>query len=275
MSSHALAPDWDFTTLASVADALRVFAELRGRVCLCRGQSRCHGGLVPSIDRGPLQRLGRLEKLTFERQSIDLFRSTARFFSDPGEQRTLSTDIGTLRLLRHYDVPTRLLDWSLSPYVAAYFSACDDDSEDGEIWSFNEPLYEKKGAEQWTRHPETTIDGSGDPSKFDPRLTTAFGVAEPSDWFVCHFYPYFDGFHRENAQAGAYSFTARFGRDHAAMIASLLQDRNGYHRYVVSAHLKSDLKRELREKHGIWRGSLFPDVAGAAATARTLFPSGV
>jgi hypothetical protein len=273
MSLHPVAHDWDFTELTSVADALRVFADLRGRAWLCRGQSKCHGGLVPSIDRGPLQGLDRIQKLTLERQSIDLFRSTVRFFSDPGEQSALSSDIGALMVLRHHDVPTRLLDWSLSPYVAAYFSVCDNDSENGEIWSFNEPLYEKKGREQWTQFPETTIDGSGDPSRFDSNLTAAFSITEPSDWFVCHFYP--GGFPRQRAQNGAYSFTPRFDRDHAGAIAKLLEDPSHYHLYIVSARLKRDLLTELREKHGIWRGSLFPDVAGAAAVARTVFPNGV
>jgi hypothetical protein len=40
---------------------------------------------------------------------------------------------------------------------------------------------------------------------------------------------------------------------------------------VISATLKPDLRKLLREKHGIWRGSLFPDAAGAADTARVLF----
>ena len=273
MSSNADTQGWSSTTLNSLGEAMAVFAELRGRAWLCRGQSSCHRGLLPTIDRGVLRGLDRLKKLTLERQSIDLFRSTAQFFSDPGEQAAVTSDIGALMVLRHYDVPTRLLDWSLSPYVAAYFAACDNDSADGEIWSFDESLYAKKGTEQWTRFPETTIDGSGDPAKFDHRLTTAFGTPEPSDWFVCQFYP--GGFHRQTAQTGAYTFTPRFDRDHADAIARLLGNRKSYHRYVVSAKLKVELRAELREKHGIWRGSLFPDAAGAAATARTVFPDGV
>jgi hypothetical protein len=179
----------------------------------------------------------------------------------------LADDIVALMVLRHYEVPTRILDWSMSPYVAAYFAVCNHNSEDGEIWSFDEPLYEQMGKKQWEKWPETTSDGSGDPSKFAAELT-AFTLKEPPDWFVCHFYT---GFHRQNAQAGAYTITARFGRDHAVAIANLLSDCSYFHRYVIRAELKATLRQTLREEHGIWRGSLFPDSAGAAVTAATVF----
>lgn len=259
---------WKVTTLESEAEVFRVLAELRGQRWFCRGQSKCYGSLLPTIDRDSTKGLSCFEKLTLERQSIDLFRSTVQYFADSREQEAKSNDLIALMLLRHYNVPTRLLDWSLSPYVAAYFSVCSDDEKDGEIWGFDERLYEQKGRKQWTKYPETTIDGSGDPSKFDYSLTTAFGVQEPSDWFVCQFYV---GFPRQIAQEGAYSITARFGRDHAEAIAHLLKKSDHYHWYVIRANLKPALRRTLREKHGIWRGSLFPDVAGAAETACTVF----
>jgi len=136
---------WNTTPLTSEAEALQVLAELRGKQWLCRGQSKRRKSLVPSIDREPRQNLSRHEKLTLERQSIDVFRSTARFFADPGEQAALDNDIAALMVLRHYGVPTRLLDWSWSPHVAAYFAVQDHNTEDGEIWSFDERLYERIG----------------------------------------------------------------------------------------------------------------------------------
>ncbi len=257
---------WNTTILDSEAKALHVLTELRGKRWLCRGQPKRYDGLVPLIDRKPRHNFSRLDKLALERQSIDIFRSTARFFSDRGEQDALVKDITALMVLRNYGVPTRLLDWSQSPYVAAYFAVCDHDTEDGEIWSFDEPLYELKGREQWKKWPETTIDGSGDNFKAE---LTAFTLEEPPDWFVCFFYP--PGFPRQNAQAGAYTLTARFGRDHADSIANLLVESSRYHLYIVSAKLKPILLKYLRENHGIWRGSLFPDSAGAAETAGTVF----
>jgi hypothetical protein len=61
---------------------------------------------------------------------------------------------------------------------------------------------------------------------------------------------------------------SRFGCDHSEVIARLLNDKSRHHRYVVSAKLKPALRKLLRERHGIWRGSLFPDSAGAAETAK-------
>jgi hypothetical protein len=261
-------PNWEPIKLTSETEILQALTELSIKKWLCRGQSAPYRNLVSSIERKPRQKLSRAEKLSLERQSIDIFRSTARFFADQGEKDALNEDIAALMVLQHYGVPTRLLDWSRSPFVAAYFAACEPDTEDGEIWSFDYSLYLRKGAEQWRRWPETTIDGSGDGPKFDANLT-AFTVEEPQDWFACFFYP--PGFPRQKAQEGAFSFTAQFGRDHKEAIASLLIDSSSFHLYIVPSPLKLSLRELLREKHGVWRGSLFPDSAGAASTAGAIF----
>jgi hypothetical protein len=262
-------PDsWFSTTLESETEVIQVLTELQGNRWLCRGQAENYGSLIPSIDRDERKTLSRAEKLALERQSIDIFRSTARFFADEGERDALKTDVQTLMVLRHYGVPTRLLDWSRSPFVAAYFAVCEPDTKDGEIWSFDHDQYVKKGGEQWKRWPHTTTDGSGEGPKFDGNLT-AFTVDEPVDWFVCYFNPV--GFSRQKAQSGLFTFTARFGRNHADSISNLLVENSYYHLYVVPAGLKRELRRILRERHGIWRGSMFPDSAGAAETAREVF----
>lgn len=87
-----MAHQWKSTRLTSLEETFKVLADLRGRLWLCRGQAKCYGALLPSIDRGPLEGLSRLQKLTLERQSLDLFRANVRFFSDPGEEAALTND---------------------------------------------------------------------------------------------------------------------------------------------------------------------------------------
>lgn len=250
--------------------ALETLVELAGKRWLCRGQSRATwGNLEPSIDRGPFKALGRPEKLERERRSINLFRRTARAFASAGEQEAFADDIVALMVLQHYRVPTRLLDWSLSPHVAAYFATRSGSGCDGDLWVFDHDLYATMGKLQWQQWPGTTTDRSGDAEKFDAKLT-AFSD-EPPDWFCCAFYP--AGFPRQVAQAGAYSLAANFGVDHRKKLAELLVRPSSYRRYIIKAEDKEKLRKALREEHGIWEGSLFPDSAGAASTvSREVFP---
>ena len=266
--------NWKTTILDSEEETLRVLAELQGKPWLCRGHAECSDGLASSIDRKLHQNLSRGEKLTLERQSIDEFRLRARFFASQSERNALFNDITTLILMRHYKAPTRLLDWSESPYVAAYFAVEEgNDAEDGQIWSFDRDRFGQDGEDkQWRKWPETTIDGSGDGLMFRGEMT-AFKIDEPPDWFTCYFYRL--GFPRQDAQHGAYTMTARFGRDHAEAIEEFFNDRSYHHLYVIPARLKPPLRQHLIEKYGICRGLLFPDAAGAAETAGMVFPGDV
>jgi FRG domain len=205
-----------------------------------------------------------VEKLMRERRSINFFKSTARFFM-PGEQQNLGNDVGALMVLRNYGVPTRLLDWSLSPYVAAYFGTLGDENEDGEIWTFDHDAYAEKGAAQW-------IPFGG----FPQAESTAFLLQEPDNWFVCYFYGQRAGFSRQRAQDGFCSMTPRFGCDHADAIAALLEDNTHCARYEISGSLKPSVQKILYHQHGIWRGGLFPDSSGAADTTLcTIFPESI
>lgn len=256
---------WNSTTFSDEAHALDKLTELRGNRWMCRGQPERYGCLRPSIDRDARECLSRVEKLKLERQSIDLFQSTARFFTDEGEKAALRDDVVALMVMRHYGVPTRLLDWSQSPFVAAFF-ACEAESKDGELRAFSHDKYLEKGNEQWQAMPEASRD-----KQFHASYT-AFTVAEPPDWFVCQFYT---GFPRQVAQLGFYTMTGRLGRRHDEKIATFLGDPTSHHLYVIPSRLKPKLLKLLRESHGIWRGSLFPDPAGAAATViRYIFASG-
>lgn len=258
--SGSKADNWGTTVLDSTAKIETALLDLTARRWLCRGQPRAEYRLVPSFDRHSRADKSRLEKLELERRSITLFQSTAQAFAGVGEQKALESDLVALMVMRHYGVPTRLLDWSRSPYVAAYFAASRDTGHDGAIWGFDHDGYARLGAEQWNRWPETKTDSG----EFVVELT-AFSTDEPPNWFVCQFYN--ADFPRQQAQRALYSMTARFDRDHADAIAELLVDDGLFHRYVIPAAVKSDALAFVSE-HGITRARLYPDSAGAAETVR-------
>jgi len=66
-----------------------------------------------------------------ERRLIDTFRNYAQ-----EHHPELASDWEVLALARHYRLCTRLVDWTMSPYVALFFATEDPTawSEDGVIW---------------------------------------------------------------------------------------------------------------------------------------------
>jgi len=114
-------------------DALRIGKSLRR--WLFRGQEKAEWSLKSSIERAfesrgiPITRTDPIEELIL----ID-FKSAAHLFSASVPRD--SDTIAWLALLRHHGGPTRLLDFTESFYVAAYF-AFDGATKDCAIWAFN------------------------------------------------------------------------------------------------------------------------------------------
>jgi len=91
-----------------------------------RGNGVAGAGLPTSLTR-----LGE----EYARKEPHLIRNFRKYAhpSSPGEQSLWNW----LALAQHHGLPTRLLDWTFSPYVALHFATCDLDlfAEDAEIWA--------------------------------------------------------------------------------------------------------------------------------------------
>ena len=100
-----------------------------------RGQANAAWKLEPTIER--------LQKLYFdsfmqqgEEHVRQAFKRRAHHYMQylPGDQEELEW----LALMRHHGAPTRLLDWTRSPYVAAFFAVADAGKDVGSaIWAID------------------------------------------------------------------------------------------------------------------------------------------
>jgi len=72
-----------------------------------------------------------------ERRGIRIFRRKAhQFVLDPS---ALAEDLRCLALMQHHGAPTRLLDFTKSPFVAAFF-ALQRATDDAAVWAINTPV---------------------------------------------------------------------------------------------------------------------------------------
>lgn len=89
-----------------------------------RGHGNVDWQLIPSAHR---------RHPVLEKQALQLFRHRAPSFSDSCPAH--DDYVGWLPLMQHYRLPTRLLDWTESLLVAAYFAvAAEDQKTDGVVW---------------------------------------------------------------------------------------------------------------------------------------------
>ena len=93
--------------------------------CVYRGMSDCHWGLSPSLNRACAH------DMTLEHQMLRSFRKYGY-----ADLHHVSSFWQMLAMAQQFGLPTRLLDWTYSPLVAAHFATEDQDTydRDGIIW---------------------------------------------------------------------------------------------------------------------------------------------
>jgi hypothetical protein len=109
-----------------------------------RGQAVSTWGLTPTLARTiPLGSMTVAEIEQLELAAIEKFRQDAHDIMKDNADYVLNpptTPVDWLALMQQYRVPTRLLDWTFSPYVAAYFAVAsfEHSETEGAIWFFDE-----------------------------------------------------------------------------------------------------------------------------------------
>ena len=121
-----------------------------------RGQRQADWRLVSSLSRYlqnfvPDRSFWQLR----EARAIRIFRRKAHNYLD--DLRTLDDDLRCLALMQHHGAPTRLLDFTKSPYVAAFF-ALEGATDDASVYALNTPVLWHKTPRGFPDLTHDTID---------------------------------------------------------------------------------------------------------------------
>lgn len=196
-----------------------------------------------------------------EQRALRVFRRKAHIYLDRAP--AAGDDLRWLALMQHHGAPTRLLDFTKSPYVAAFF-ALEDAVGDAAVYALNTPAL-------WSAAPAT--DPSLTRDRIDPREPGHYeryfvGNRLPVVWFgepsVMD--------RRLVAQSGLFVVPGRIDLpldellDGYAAAHDAQQEQPLLVKYVLPQAMRSEAMQTLYRMN-VTNASLFPDLEGLARAA--------
>ena len=239
---------------------------------VCRGQAANCGEneikVFSSLDRALKDVIDEEQKSKVEREIAKRFRKYAPNYLPYAEIGHLNDGPSFLMLMQHYGAPTRLVDWTYSIWVGAYFAARSNFEKGGIIIVFNgneldRHAHEKHGHE--TRNVPLT-----DPDGLPRVMWNRYGP------WVCRLMQMGHQIPRMIAQQGLFTVGGRLGVDHCKAIDEIVPNSvESQEKQIISfeAKLKPEILKALH-RMGINGSTLFPgiDGVGKALTEYAHFP---
>lgn len=263
---------WQTIQYREVDDLFGRISELTAnRLWSCRGQAKNWGDqLHPKLDRIFRNGDHYLSRLHSERQAMSLFIHHAPSLLSPVELGLLNNMLSRWAVMQHHGAPTRLLDWSFSPWVALYFACCDHKNEDGDVWLFDRTAFHLMTHS--AHHDALHLLGDMNIVKGLSNQHRLLFVHPPYKWIAL-----IDG-HSPNtfgvrsaspryiAQQSCFTICGELGIDHAQAIDAILADQNGpdnptKFRVSIRKESKPAVMKRLAIMN-ITAASLFPGVDG-------------
>jgi len=123
----------DWSHFEEFADECRAVGSVANNHLAFRGHSREHDSLLPTLARGlqqwPDHHVSGWLAEHYVQDSVAPRLGAAGMGVWAGGDRVVRET-----LLRHHGAPSRMLDWTASPFVALFFACAHDLDVDGELW---------------------------------------------------------------------------------------------------------------------------------------------
>jgi hypothetical protein len=232
-----------------------------------RGQSSKTWSLDPSFLRssGGLG-LSSKDAVGLEHEALREFQSKAHLFVSPHLLEKVKTIPCWWALMQHHGAPTRLLDWTVSPYVAAYFAAQQDGSnEPGAVWCFCSDKLRKTVEKQYGKFPHFETPNA--PSWYRQKLK-----ALADKRIVVPLTFDFASSERLVAQQGRFTMCFKIHQRHDCIIQQI--GPNYIRRLIIPPEQKPQFLLRLRDMN-ITAASLYPGVDGLGQSVKELVGLGI
>ena len=218
--------------------------------------------LLSSIQRILGSRYSAAERVMLEADGIRAFRRHARSFLPSPELYYFDRILDGLTLMQHYGGPTRLLDWTLSPWVAAYFAGGEPTSDPGAIWAFNSAQLLKNHSDS----ANVPAERRKNKFKLFERLTGAVSVDEWAEAALgrsnhINIFRYQYANPQMSAQQSLFTISGTLEETHEITLARALPDKRDTLRIIVPQQLKKELRQRLFRMN-VNALSLFPTMDG-------------
>jgi FRG domain len=152
-------------------------------------------------------------------------------------------------MMQHYGAPTRLLDWTASPYVALYFAVAADWKRPGAVWSFDS---KEKAGDDLDRVAKLLESETQQTAYFwDTPIETPFCfVVEMGRLHV-----------RIANQQGYFTICGQIPSNHGLLLGQSFGGKRDCRKFIIDARLKPEFLRKLLRMN-ITPNSLFPGLDG-------------
>ena len=224
-----------------------------------RGQTNSEWGLETSFLRMTRHLAKqREEALRLEEVARQEFMSKAHLFIDIGNMAKVKTIPCSWALMQHHGAPTRLLDWTASPYVAAYFATQQDGSDrDGAVWCFCHRRLRQAFVDDYgSEPPDLTRTEDEDPAV--KHLHDALRDPSAASNVLPLEFKFFSSA-RMAEQQGRFTMCLRVHQDHVCIAAKVAPSH--LKKIIIPHRIKPDFLAELRRMN-ITAAALFPGVDG-------------